>query len=332
MRQPIILPRRSLLASGLALSMPVRAAESVPIRLGLVQSGTVQWIADTILRHRLDTARGFSLRTTVLANPEAGRISLMGRQTDMVVLDWLFVASQRSLGNRLCFAPLSSATGAIMGRHGTATHGLASLGGKRLGVAGGPLDKSWLVVQAAARKQAGIDLVSAADVVYGAPPLLEAKLIQGELDAVLTYWNFAARLEAQEHPQIVSVAQCAEWLGLSPRLGLVGFVFHQDWAETMPTVINSFLDAARQAGEMLVISDGDWQAVRPLTGVKDDSTLPRLRERFAAGVAALPEAEEQQHDAARLLAVLHDVGGSRATAGLTGIPSGTFWPIQRRAG
>ncbi len=35
------------------------------------------------------------------------------------------------------------------------------------------------------------------DVVYGAPPLLPQKALQGETDATLTFWNFCAELEAQ---------------------------------------------------------------------------------------------------------------------------------------
>ena len=46
---------------------------------------------------------------------------------------------------------------------------LTDLKGKKLAVAGGPLDKSWLLLQALARR-AGMDLRKQATVVYGAPP------------------------------------------------------------------------------------------------------------------------------------------------------------------
>ena len=49
---------------------------------------------------------------------------------------------------------------------------LADLEGKRLGIAGGPLDKSWLLIQALAKERDGVDLAAISEVVYGAPPLL----------------------------------------------------------------------------------------------------------------------------------------------------------------
>src|ERR1700722_16551610 len=153
----LTLGRRGILAAGLALAGHARAAGRPTIRLGLVQFGTVQWIADVIRRHGLDTAHGFPLATVPLASTDAGRIAIMGGQADIVVLDWPFTAVQRGAGTKLCFAPLSSSSGGIMVRANSPIHTLADLKGKQLGVAGGPVDKSWLVVQAAARNQAGVD-------------------------------------------------------------------------------------------------------------------------------------------------------------------------------
>jgi hypothetical protein len=72
----------------------------------------------------------------------------------------------------------------------------ADLKGGKLAVAGGAIDKNWLLLQAA-MKQDGIDLKSQASIVYGAPPLLAAKTVSGEMDATLNYWNFCAALEAK---------------------------------------------------------------------------------------------------------------------------------------
>ena len=99
----------------------------------------------------------------------------------------------------------------------------------------------------------------AANVVYGAPPLLNAKLMQGELDAVLTYWNFAARLEAADYRQVISVDDCAQRLGLPASMCLVGFVFREDWATQNTGAINGFLAAASAAEALLTDSPEEWQ-------------------------------------------------------------------------
>jgi NitT/TauT family transport system substrate-binding protein len=321
----LALGRRAILAGVLAFAGQARAAGRPTIRLGLVQFGTVQWIADVIRRHRLDAAHGFTLTTVPLASTDASRVAIMAGQADIVVLDWPFVAVQRGAGTKLSFAPFSSSSGGIMVRANATVRELADLKGRRLGVAGGPVDKSWLVVQAAARKQADLDLAKAAQIAYGTPPLLDAKLQQGELDAVLTFWNFAARLETEGCVQIVSVADCAEALGLPPRLDLIGFVFREDWAGGANSGVDGFLAAAAQAERILASSAEEWQAIRPLMGAPDDRLFARLRERFSAGVATPLDAVTQERNAAHLFAILKETGGTRATGGLESIPQGLFW-------
>ena len=284
----------------------------------------MQWIADVIRRNGLDTAHGMSLQTVLLANTDAGRVALMAGSADVIVSDWVFAAVQRAAGSPLCFAPFSNATGGIMARGDSPLRCLADLAGRTLGVAGGPIDKSWLLVQAAARAQ-GTELAERARVVYGAPPLLSAKLQQGELDAVLTFWNFAARLQAAGYREVVSVAACSESLGLPPALGLVGYVFRQDWAERNRATIDGFLAAGAEADRRLATSNAEWDAIRPLMDAASDPVFEILKQRYRAGIPRATTAEEQQ-TAARVLDLLLRTGGPKATGGLTRLPDGLFWP------
>ncbi len=208
---------------------------------------------------------------------------------------------------------------------------LPDLRGHKLGVAGGPYDKSWLVVRAAAKLTSGIDLAAETQIAYGAPPLLGAKLTQGELDAVLTFWNFAAKLEANGCQEILSVAQCANALGLPDHLNLIGFVFHEDWAQANRPAIDGFLAAVDDAKRLLTTSpsgadglDGEWQAVRPLMDAAADPLFVRLKERFRAGIAPI-DAAAQEAAAARLFTILQETGGARAMDGLDRLPTGIFW-------
>jgi NitT/TauT family transport system substrate-binding protein len=307
-------------------------AEPLPaVRLGILQFGTVQWLSEVARRHALDRQNGVVLETTLLANTDAGRIALLGRAADIIVSDWMFVAAQRAAGIKLCFAPFSSSTGGIMTPQSSTIKGLADLANRRLGVAGGPLDKSWLVVRAAATVSLEMNLNQSAHVVYGAPPLLNAKLMQGELDAVLTYWNFAARLEASGCREIASVDGCAQRLGLPPAMPLIGFVFHEEWAMRNSGAINGFLAAAAGAQNLLARSPEDWEAIRPLMDAPDDALFEALRRRFVAGIA-YPSSDAQQHAAEQLFAVLARIGGARATEGLERLPPGIFWPMTAKHG
>jgi len=108
--------RRTMLATATAYLglRPAHAAPVPDLRLGILQFGTVQWVADVIRRHALDTKHGFALAPVTLANTDAGRISLMAGGSDVVVSDWPFVAVQRTAGTKLCFAPFSSSSGGVI--------------------------------------------------------------------------------------------------------------------------------------------------------------------------------------------------------------------------
>ena len=320
--------RRLFIAGGAVVwsaGLPARAGATPEVRLGILQFGTVQWVAEIIRRHGLDTANGFALTAVTLANTDAGRVALMAGAADVVVSDWMFVAGQRAAGTKLCFAPFSSSTGGVMVAGGSPVRSLGDLAHRKLGVAGGPADKSWLVVRAAAKAASGLDLAEAADLVYGAPPLLNAKLLQGELDAVLTYWNFAARLEAAECRQVVSVDDCARRLGLPAAMSLVGFVFHEDWATQNAAAVNGFLNAAAAAADLLAGSNEAWQEIRPLMNAPDEPLFQRFRQRFVEGITH-PSADAQERAAAQLFGVLRQTGGTHGTDGLQSLPPGIFWP------
>jgi NitT/TauT family transport system substrate-binding protein len=311
--------RRSILAGGAAAL--ALGAGTPRLRVGVVQSGTVQWIAAVMARHGLDP----DISLVKLANTDAGRVALLAGAVDVAVSDWPFVAVQRAAGRRLVFSPLSSASGAVMVPAGAPVKTLADLRGRKLGVAGGPTDKSWLVVKAAAQKTYGFDLAAATQLAFGAPPLLGAKLQQGELDAVLTFWNFAARLEAAGFRAAVSVADAAAMLGLAGAPFLVGYVFNQDWAAAHRAAIDRFLRASRAACTLLARNDAVWNEVRPLMDAPGDALFQALRHRFVAGVGH-PDPAAQARAAAALFAILVREGGPGAVGGLTSLPPGIFWP------
>ena len=322
-----LLPRRSLLAAAgvFAPRLAHAAAALPPVRLGVLAFGTVQWVASVIRERGLDAAHGFRLETQPLANNDGAKVALLGGAVDIIVSDWLFTGAEQAEGLRLRFAPFSSASGALVVGRRSGIRSFTDLAHRRLGVAGGPFDKSWMIVRAAARKQDGIDLAKVADVVYAAPPLLGPELERGRLDAVLTYWNFAAALELAGFRPLVTVSACATAIGLPPHPPLIGYVFKETWAKQNLASIRGFLAASAAAEDVLARSDAAWRAIRPLMHAPDDRLFVLLRRRFRAGIVHATPAEVEAA-AERLFAILHALGGSAATGGLARLPSGVFWP------
>jgi NitT/TauT family transport system substrate-binding protein len=312
----------ALVAGLLAGEAPAQSLGTV--KVGMLEFGTVSWELDVIKHHGLDAARGFTLEVQGFGSGEATNVALQGEAVDAVVDDYFWVSRQRHAGQMLTFIPYSSTVGALMVPPGSAIASLADLEGKKLGVAGGPIDKSWLLIQGLAAKRHGMDLAAAVEPVYGAPPLLNEKVQDGELDAILNYWHFAARLEAKGFTQLVGVEEAIRELGVASNPPQLGYVFHQSFADANPELIVAFADASRAAKKLLQ-DDAEWERIRPLTKAPDDATLAALKRRYREGIVAHWGAAEQA-DAAALYAVVAKLGGEKVVGPAAELAPGTFWP------
>ena len=218
------------------------------IRVAAQITGTLGWELEVMRAHELDRKTNLDIETIQLASTEAGQIALRGGSVDLIVSDWLWVSRERTLGDDLVFYPYSSTLGAVMVPGSSPIEDVAGLKGRKLGVAGGPLDKSWLLLQAFAR-QSGLDLKKQSDIVYGAPPLLTEKALQGEIDATLTFWNFCARLEGKGMRRAIDMADVMKHLGPSGPAAMVGYVFRGAWAESNHDILNRFFSATNEAAD-----------------------------------------------------------------------------------
>jgi NitT/TauT family transport system substrate-binding protein len=312
---------------GLAVSLAcgVTLAQDLgTLKLGVQQYGTVSWELDVIKHHGLDKAGGFALEVQPFAQGDAADVALMGDAVDGIVEDWLWVSRQRAEGTPLVFIPYSSSIGALMVHPERGIRDLPDLQGKKLGVAGGPLDKSWLIIQGLAQAKFGMDLKTAVEPVYGAPPLLTEKLRSGELDAVLNYWHFCARLEAAGFPQLIGVNEAQEALGVPASAPQLGYIFKEPFADSHADLLRAFAKASRDAKQIMATSDAEWQRLKPLTRVEDDGTLQALRRRFVAGV--VPHwGEQERKEAADLYLILARLGGEQLVGKSPTLVEGTFW-------
>lgn len=274
-----------LAALGLALPGQVNAAaENIGVlRIGVLGFGTVNWELDVIKTHALDEERSFTLHVEGYGGDQATKVALLGDAVDGIVSDWFWVSRQRAEGENLVFIPYSSSVGALMVPPDSAIESLEDLAGKKIGVAGGALDKSWLLIQAVAKQRHGLDLANEVEAIFGAPPLLNEQVQTGELDAVLNYWHFCARLEAQGYTRLLGVGEAIKELGVASDVPQLGYVFREDFANENADLIEAFADASR-AAKALLQTDEEWARIRELTKAPDDATLETLKVRFQEGI------------------------------------------------
>ncbi|MDP3364096.1 MAG: ABC transporter substrate-binding protein [Methylobacter sp.] len=307
-----------LLASGHSA-----AAEKTIIHIGVQASGTVDWELAALQEN---PQADFKLDIQHVANAEAGKIALQSGAVDMIVSDWSWVSRLRAAGSDFTFYPYSTTSGALMVAKDSPIHNVKDLNGKRLGIAGGELDKNWLLLQALAGQQQ-LDLNASVEKVFGAPPLINEQLKQNRVDAALNYWHFAARLEAEGYRQIIDGKAILKGLGIEETVPNLGYVFKQSWANEHKQALKGFFSAGKQAKNQLCTDDAAWKKIIPLTKVDDAATQAKLRQRYCEG-GIEHWGEAQQQAAGRIYMLLRKLSNNQLTGQAENLQSGTFWTVE----
>ncbi len=276
---------RSLLRLTLVLLPLCAHAQELPVlTLSVLQFGTPHWELEHLKRQQLDRANGFELRVRLVADVPASRLALSSGSADGAVSDLLWAQARFESGAAYRYLPFSAQIGEVLVPAGSAIRQLADLRGKRLGVAGGPDGLGWRLLQQAAARQ-GIDLAREAQVQYAAPPLLGQALRRGQLDALLTFWHFSARMRGEGGVQSAfGLADLMKSFELDTHLPVLGYLFPEPWAQSHEDLLQRFARALRQTKNELAREPEHWQALRPLMRAESDAVFAALRGSFVEGI------------------------------------------------
>lgn len=318
----------SLFIACMALAFRTATAADLPtVRIGVLQFGTVSWELELMQRRGLAEREGVRLQIVPLAMKDGANVAIQGGTVDLIVNDWLWVARQRAEGRDFTFVPHSTAVGSILVPANSAARSLADLRGKRLGVAGGAADKSWLLLRAFAKKTVGADAAQFLQPDFVAPPLMNELAQRGEFGATFNYWHYSARLRAAGWRELVTMPQILEGLGIDRQLPMVGWVFREGWASMNPEAIRGFLRASAATKKLLAESDPAWDEIKALTKADDSATLRVLRDGYRAGIppSGATAAKAGEAAAARAFAILAQEGGKTVVGAATRLAPGVFW-------
>lgn len=299
------------------------AAQDDVISVGALENGTVNWELRVIADHGLDRANGFRLRIVPLAGNPATQIAMQGGEVDVIVSDWLWVAQQRANGADFTFLPYSTAVGGLVVPADSPVRSTEDLKGQKIGIAGGPVDKSWLILRAWTRQAHGEDLADVTRQVFGAPPVIRNAAETGEVAAAVNFWHFMAKMKAAGMREVISVADASAELGLDPSTPLLGYVLRDGWIADNPDMARGFARASRQAKALLADDATVWDEIRPIMDAANDAEFRALREGWRAGIP--PDGPVDPRDAQQMFAVMAGLGGDDLTGGLTRLPEGLFW-------
>ena len=314
-----------LLAVLMLLAVVASSARADTVRLGILQYGTVSWEVAVLQARGFGEREGVDLHVVPLASPQAAAVALQGGAVDVIVSDWIWVSRQRAEGRDYVFVPYSLMVGALLASPGADVADVSALRGRDVGVAGGPVDKSWLLLRAWSRRTLGEDLGEMVEPTFAAPPLLNVLASRGELDAVLNYWHYAARLLAAGSRKLADIGEdVLPALGIEQPVPLLGWVFDEAWASANADALRAFLRADYAAKHLMLRDEAVWSDIRPLLKADDDGTAAALRDTWRTGV---PDGfGEAERDAAeRLFAILAAEGGAELVGDSRSLDPGTFW-------
>lgn len=305
-RRQVLTGSAALLAAA-QLRWTTSAHAATPLRLASVKFGSLSWLIDTVQHNELAAKNGLDLDVLTVASHQAGPIALLAGEADVIVSDWTWAMRQRSLGEKLKFAPYSSALGAIMVPEGSSIKSIADLEGKKLGVAGSAIDKSWLLLRSYSRKTVGKDMAEMVTPAFGTPPLLAEELRSGRLDACLNFWTYSARLAGDGFVPLLRMETVLQALGVDPVPPLVGYVWKESTQAKKGKAISDFLKSMEQGNEILASSDEAWDRLKPLIKPGSDAELKSIARFYKSGI---PETwgEPQTKAAKSLMDVLIGVG------------------------
>jgi len=310
----------------LCLAVGAAVAELPTIRAAVLKIGTVNWELDTITHNGFDEANGFTLDVQPFADNGATRVALEGGEADLAVADWIWVARQRAAGKDYVFIPYSKAVGGLVVSEDSGAKTLADMEGKKIGIAGGPVDKSWLILQAYAEQEYGMDLAGKTEQVFGAPPLVFKSALSGETDGAINFWHFMAKMKAGGMRELISVADATTALGLDPDVPLLGYVMKESFLAEHPDIAKSLYAASRNAKDLLASDDAAWDRLRERMNAKTDAQFTALRDDFRLGIPNAEPVEAAEAD--KLLQLMAKLGGEKLVGEATSLPEGLFAQVN----
>ena len=194
--------------------------------------------------------------------------------------------------------------------------------GGKVAIAGGPVDKSWLILRAYAQQELGLDLADEVEAVFGAPPLVFKLGTSGEVDGAINFWHFLAKMEARGMRPLMTVSEAAEALGLDPDMPLLGYVVRGEMARENPELLEGLRKASRQAKDKLATDPTAWDRLRPMMRAEKDADFEALKAGWIEGIPADEPVDEAA--AAKVLEVMARLGGEKLVGEATTMPEGVF--------
>ena len=294
------------------------------IKIAVLKYGSVNWEYNVIKHHNLDKKNNIKIKKVEITNKDASAVAFLSKSVDIFVTDWIWVSKQRNKGNLVSFYPYSNSAGGLMIKKGEKIDSFLDLKNKKIGVAGGSLDKSWLFLRAYAIKKYEKDPLTFFKTSFAAPPLINGLLRNNQLDAGYNYWNYTARLEALGYEEFLTLKDILPYIGIEGELPLIGYVFREGFVQENEVTLKGFIKASNEARKILKTSDNEWLRISEMTGAKNQLMLEKIRDGFRKGIPS-DNHQLMRKNIQHAYKILSQIGGEELVGSSSSLASGTYW-------
>ena len=294
------------------------------IKIAVLKYGSVNWEYNVIKHNKLDKKNNIKIKKVEVTNKDASAVAFLSKSVDIFVTDWIWVSKQRNKGNLVSFYPYSNSAGGLMIKKGEKIDSFLDLKNKKIGVAGGSLDKSWLFLRAYAIKKYEKDPLTFFNTSFAAPPLINGLLRNNQLDAGYNYWNYTARLEALGYEEFLTLKDILPYIGIEGELPLIGYVFREGFVQENEITLKGFIKASNEARKILKTSDNEWLRISEMTGAKNQLMLEKIRDGFRKGIPS-DNHQLMRKNIQHAYKILSQIGGEELVGSSNSLAAGTYW-------
>ena len=293
------------------------------LKVGVLKFGTINWQMDVIKHHELDTLNGFTLEVRPFASKNASAVALQSGAVDIIMTDLFWVSRQRSQGKPYVLMPTVKATGGVYSATGKNLTSFFDGTQRAIGVAGGAVDKNWLLLQAYAKHQ-GVELSTHFKAKFAAPPLLNRFMLAGDLDASINFWHYNARLDAAGMQLVLPVTTMLSTLGIHTDIPLLGWVFDEKFAAESDKLIKGFISASFAAKQRLTQDPAEWDRIAHLTKAENKTVFNTLQSHYP-NTLLTTFTDSEITATQQLFDVYHSLGGHDLLGQQTAFDSNIYW-------
>lgn len=294
------------------------------LRVGVLAYGTVNWELEVLKNNALDKKNNFELEVVKLASKNAVAIALQSKTVDIIVSDWVWVNRQKANGKNMSFYPYSKAIGALYIQNNENIKTLLDLKDKYIGIAGGSVDKTWLLFQAYSKYKYNQDLKNIINEIYAAPPILYKKVSDKSIFGAMNFWHYNAKLDKNNIRKLIGIEEIFKEFDIKNDIPLVGWIFDTNFANKNPNLINNFLQASYESKKLLLDSSTQWDKIRPLMKAKDDNEFNSLKEGYKKGIVK-DYSQENINSASKVFDILYKEGGEKLVGKSKTLDKDIFW-------